>query len=98
MRVPKRETYWLVQTFENDLTLFSPFQAQREKRHVYKTYLPSVYPAAILPYSDDRQGNMHPKKKKEKKKKKKNEGKGSECGDRTYANRQRSFVLPADKV
>ena len=54
MRVLKRETYRRVQTFESDLTSFSPFQIQSVEGEggAFKIYLPSVYPAAIVPYSD----------------------------------------------
>ena len=61
MRVRKLETNRRVQTFENDLTSLSPFQAHGVKqRNAFKTYLSSVYPAAMVsftcrnPYSDDR--------------------------------------------
>ena len=40
MPVRKRKTYWRVQTFENDLTQFSP--------NAFKAYLPRVYSAAMV--------------------------------------------------
>ena len=95
MRAHKRESNWRAQTVENDLTLFSPFQAQGEgkKRNV------NVYPAARIPYSDDRWGNMQktnppsppPQKKTTQGRK------GAECVGHTFTSGKRHLCFRLTK-
>ena len=63
------QSYWWVQTFNNNLTLYFPFQAKGEKqRKAFKM----VTLMCRIPYFDDRRENMQ-----------KSSGDGAECDGHT---------------